>query len=102
MNSELSRYFLSSFTSLAPLINPPGSAMELLGIIGVGNKSLYQKLARKIAINTILFLTLTGLVGPYLLRCFGISIGILQFMGGLVLVALGWGMLHKNEQATHD
>lgn len=101
MNTELSRYFLSSFTSLAPLINPPGSAMELLGIVGFKDRQIYRNLARKIAVNTIVFLTLTGLAGPYLLRCFGISIGILQFMGGLVLVGLGWSMLHKEDGAAH-
>lgn len=101
MTSEIYKYFLSSFGSLAPLINPPGSAVELLGILGFGNRGLYQRVARKVAINTALFLTVTGLAGPYLLRCFGISLGILQVMGGLVLVGVGWRMLHKEEGAMH-
>ena len=97
MMNELSSYFLSSFRSLVPLINPPGSAVEVLGIVGLGNRGLYRSLARKVAINTALLLAVTVVAGPYVLRCFGISIGILQIMGGLVLVELGWGMLHRGD-----
>ncbi|RXH58134.1 MarC family protein [Granulicella sibirica] len=78
MMNELSSYFLSSFTSLVPLINPPGCAAEVLGIVGLGNRGLYRSLARKVAINTALLLAVMVVGGPYVLRCFGISIGIFK------------------------
>jgi multiple antibiotic resistance protein len=43
------------------------------------------------------FLAVAGLAGPYLLEFFGISIEILQLMGGSVIVAMGWIMLNKQE-----
>ena len=95
--SELSKYFILGFSALLPLINPPASAVELLGIIGLDKEEPYKNLARKVAVNTVLLLTVAGLAGPYLLHFFGISIEILQLMGGLVLVAMGWGMLNKQE-----
>ena len=64
--TELSRYFISSFGVLLPLINAPGAAVTALGMVGVGNKRLYQCLARKVAINAACLLVLTGSAGPYL------------------------------------
>jgi small neutral amino acid transporter SnatA (MarC family) len=97
---KVSKYFASSFIWHAPLINRPGSAVELPGIIGFGNRSLYTCLVRKVAIKLI-FLAVTGLAGPYLLQCFGISFAILQLAGGLVLVGLGAGMLQTEEDLKH-
>jgi multiple antibiotic resistance protein len=94
---EISRYFILGFSALLPIINPPGSALELLEIVGLGEEKPYKHLARKVAVNTVILLTATALVGPRVLQFFGISIEILQLMGGLVLVALGWGMLNKQE-----
>ena len=95
--NELARYFVLGFSALIPLINPPGSALELLSIVGFENVKPYKILAKKISINTFLFLAVAGLAGPYVLGFFGISIDILQLMGGSVLVAMGWMMLNKQE-----
>jgi multiple antibiotic resistance protein len=94
---QLSKYFILGFTALLPLINPPGSALELLEIVGLGEEKPYKDLAWKVAVNTVILLTATAVVGPRVLQFFGISIEILQLMGGLVLVAMGWGMLNRQE-----
>jgi multiple antibiotic resistance protein len=101
---EFANYFVIGFSALLPLINPPGSALELLGIIGVGADKPYKLLARKIAINTILFLVVVALTGPYVLQFFGISVEVLQLVGGAVLAAMGWNLLNKpsGEQQTSD
>jgi multiple antibiotic resistance protein len=95
--NEVTKYFILGFSALIPLINPPGSAFELLSIVGVADVKPYKTLAKKISINTFLFLAVAGLAGPYVLGFFGISIEILQLMGGSVLVAMGWMMLNKQE-----
>jgi multiple antibiotic resistance protein len=92
---ELAKYFVLGFSALLPLINPPGSALELLGIVGVGENKPYKLLARKIAINTTLFLAVVALTGPYVLQFFGISVEILQVVGGAVLAAMGWQLLNQ-------
>jgi multiple antibiotic resistance protein len=94
---EFVKYFVLGFSALLPLINPPGSALELLGIVGVGEGKPYKLLAKKIAINTTLFLVVVALTGPYVLQFFGISIEILQLVGGAVLAAMGWQLLNKPE-----
>jgi len=48
--------FLLAFTALLPLINPIGSALIFLGLVGDESAAVYRQLARKIAMATILFL----------------------------------------------
>jgi multiple antibiotic resistance protein len=95
--TEFGTYLALGFSALLPLINPPASALELIGVVGVGDAAPYKVLARKIAINTTLFLTVVALTGPYVLQFFGISIEILQCIGGAILVAMGWQLLNKPE-----
>src|SRR5215468_10059968 len=92
---QFANYFILGFSALLPLINPPGSALELLGVVGVGNDKPYKFLAKKIAVNTILFLAIVALTGPYVLQFFGISVEVLQAVGGAVLAAMGWSLLNK-------
>src|SRR5215813_4403028 len=94
---EFAHYFVLGFSALLPLINPPGSALELLGILGVGEDKPYKLLAKKIAINTTLFLVAVALTGPYVLQFFGISVEVLQLVGGAVIAAMAWGLLNKPE-----
>ena len=95
--NEVVKYFVLGFSALVPLVNPPGSALELLSIVGLANVRPYRTLAKKISINTMFFLAVAGLAGPYVLVFFGISIEILQLMGGSVIVAMGWMMLNKQD-----
>ena len=96
--TEFLKYLALGIGALLPLINPPGTALELLGVIGIGETKSYKILARKIAVNTTLFLTVVALTGPYVLQFFGISIEILQFVGGAVLAAMGWQLLNKPDE----
>ena len=92
---EFANYFALGFSALLPLINPPGTALELLSVVRVDQAKPYKILARKIAVNTILFLLAVALAGPYVLQFFGISVDILQVVGGGVLAAMGWSLLNK-------
>src|SRR5271154_4247946 len=92
---EFTSYFVLGFSALFPLINPPGTALEVLSVVGIREVQPYKVLARKIAVNTTLFLFLVALAGPYALQFFGISTGVLQLVGGAVLAAMGWQLLNK-------
>jgi multiple antibiotic resistance protein len=101
---EFEKYFIMGFSALLPLINPPGSALELLGVVGVAEAKTFKVLARKIAVNTTFFLAVVALAGPYALKFFGISVEALQLVGGAVLAAMGWRLLNKpaSEQKLKD
>jgi multiple antibiotic resistance protein len=93
----LVKYFALAFSALLPVINPLGSALVLLGLVGDAPASVFRDLARKIAIRTTLFLAIVELVGTFLLEFFGISLPVVQVAGGLVLASMGWDLLNQHE-----
>jgi multiple antibiotic resistance protein len=90
-------YFALGFSALLPLINPLGSALIFLGLVGNAPIDTYRSLARRIAINTVIFLGVIELVGSSLLAFFGISLPIMQVSGGIVIAMIGWGLLNQKE-----
>jgi multiple antibiotic resistance protein len=95
--SLLWKYFALGFSALLPLINPLGSALIFLGLVGNAPIDAYRSLARKIAINTVIFLSIVQLVGSSLLGFFGISLGIMQVSGGIVIAMIGWSLLNQKD-----
>ena len=89
--------FLIAFSVLLPLINPLGSALVFLGLAGEAPPAVYRSLARKIALNNIVFLTVIELLGAAILNFFGISLPIVQLSGGIVIAAMGWSVLNERD-----
>ncbi len=93
------KFFALGFSALIPLVNPLGSAFVFLGLVGLAPIEVYRALARKIAINTAIFLVVIALIGSSLLSFFGISLPIMQVSGGIVIAMIGWSLL--NQQDSH-
>lgn len=93
------KYFAIGFSALLPLVNPLGSALVFLGLVGLAPISTYRSLARKIAINTVIFLVIVSLAGSYLLSFFGVSLPIMQVSGGIVIAMIGWSLLNQKDSA---
>jgi multiple antibiotic resistance protein len=91
------KYFALGFSALLPLINPLGSALIFLGLVGNAPIDAYRSLARKIAINTVIFLAIVQVIGSSLLGFFGISLGIMQVSGGIVIAMIGWSLLNQKD-----
>jgi multiple antibiotic resistance protein len=91
------KYFALGFSALVPLVNPLGSAFVFLGLVGRAPIDVYRSLARKIAINTIIFLVIVTLVGSSLLGFFGISLPIMQVSGGIIIAMIGWSLLNQKD-----
>ncbi len=70
--------FVLAFSALLPMINPVGSALTLMGIVGEVPPGTYKYLARKIAINNVIFLTIIEVTGSAILRFFGVSIPVVE------------------------
>lgn len=94
------KYFAFGFSALLPVVNPLGSALVFLGLVGVVPAEVYRSLARRIAINTVLFFAVIELIGSTILHFFGISLPIVQVAGGLVLSAMGWSLLNQKDADT--
>lgn len=93
--------FLLAFTALLPLINPIGSALVLLGLVGDEPIAVYKTLARKITIATIVFLLVIEFLGSLILGFFGISLPVVQVTGGLVIVATAWALLFETDAGAN-
>jgi multiple antibiotic resistance protein len=89
--------FLLAFTALLPLINPIGSALIFLGLVGDESAAVYRQLARKIAMATILFLMVIEFLGSLLLSFFGISLPVVQVTGGIIIAATAWSLLFESD-----
>ncbi len=93
--------FLIAFSALLPIINPLGSALVFLGLAGDAPPEVFRSLARRIALNNIIFLAIIELLGSAILNFFGISLPIVQVAGGMIIAAIGWGVLNeKDSQAS--
>jgi multiple antibiotic resistance protein len=95
------KYFAIGFSALLPLINPLGSALIFLGLVGAAPIEAYRALARKIAINTMIFFAVIELIGSALLGFFGISLPIVQVSGGIVIAMIGWSLLNQKDSAPN-
>lgn len=93
--------FLIAFTALLPLINPLGSALVFLGLVGEAPPEVFRSLARKVAVNNIAFLAVIELLGSAILNFFGISLPIVQVSGGLVIASIGWSVLNEQDTETN-
>jgi multiple antibiotic resistance protein len=94
----LLKTFMLAFSALLPLINPLGSALLFLGVVGKAPPRVFRHLARKVALSTVLFLLIVELVGAAVLAFFDISLPVVQFAGGFVLAAMGWQMLNSKDK----
>jgi multiple antibiotic resistance protein len=92
--------FLLAFSVLLPLINPLGSALVFLGLAGDAPPDVYRSLARRIAINNIIFLAIIELLGAAILNFFGLSLPIVQLSGGIVIAAMGWSVLNERDASA--
>jgi multiple antibiotic resistance protein len=91
------KFFALGFSALIPLVNPLGSAFVFIGLVGLAPMDVCRALARKIAINTAIFLIVVALIGSSLLSFFGISLSIMQVSGGIVIAMIGWSLLNQQE-----
>ncbi|HET9181843.1 MAG TPA: MarC family protein [Candidatus Angelobacter sp.] len=96
------QYLSLTFSALLPLINPLGSALVFFGLVGIAPSEVYHRLARKIAITTIIFLLVVDLAGAAILSFFSISLAVVQVAGGLVVAAMGWRLLNEQEAGSRE
>lgn len=94
------KFFALAFSALFPVVNPLGSALMFLTVVGGIPTKQFRYLARKVAISMVLFLLVFEGGGAALLNFFGISLPVVQLAGGFVLAAMGWRILGQSETAN--
>jgi multiple antibiotic resistance protein len=99
--SLLWKFFGLGFSALLPVVNPLGSALVFLGLVGNAPIETYRALARRIAINTVIFFAFIELIGSSVLTFFGIRLPAVQFAGGIVLAMIGWSLLNQKDSTPN-
>ena len=94
------KYFGLAFSALLPVVDPLGSALIFLGVVGQPPADVFRNLARRVAVSTVLFFLTIELIGAALLSFFGISLPVVQLAGGFVLAGMGWRLLNDQDAGT--
>jgi multiple antibiotic resistance protein len=100
--TQFTNAFLLVYAGLFPIVNPIGSAPIFLGLTTGCTGAERNRLARRVAINSILMLAGSMFVGSHLLVFFGITLPVVRIAGGLVLVAFGWKLLHTGAHVEDE
>jgi multiple antibiotic resistance protein len=94
--------FLVTFAGIFPIVNPiEGAPLFHLLVRGLPVPRQYA-LARGVAVNGVLLLLGSMVLGPWLLVFFGIELPVLRIAGGLVILSIGWKMLSEDQWSDHS
>jgi multiple antibiotic resistance protein len=93
--------FLLTFAGLFPIVNPIEAAPFFLALTPGMSTAERTILARKVAINGFALLLGSLVLGPWLLKFFGIELPVVRIAGGLVVTALGWKLLSQESWSDH-
>lgn len=97
-------YFASiiplTYVALFHVINPIGSGVLFYNITPGADGRERRLMARKIAINACIMLIVILLGGIYILKLFGITVPIVKICGGMVILAMGWRSLQKDDDSN--
>lgn len=95
---EIVKSVLLLVSALFPIVNPLGGSPVFLALTAGYPESARRVLARKVAINSLILLLASFLVGTHVLAFFGISIPVVQVGGGIMVVANGWALLQRKDE----
>jgi len=96
--SEILSFTGIAFSALFPLINPIGGVPAFSGLTANDTPEFRKNQAKKVAINVFLILIVFLLIGKMLLELFGISMGVLEIAGGLIVANTGWSMVNSKPE----
>ena len=91
-----------TFLALFPITDPLGAVPVFHSLTVDSSPHHRGRQARQVAINVIVVLTVALAVGRFILEFFGISLGVLQVAGGLLLARTAWTMISASEQSEQS
>jgi multiple antibiotic resistance protein len=98
MLHTLFNYAVGTLIALIPIANPVG-AIPIFYSLTEGYPSFERgKQARATAINVAWILVAFFLAGKFILKFFGISLGVLQIAGGLIVAHTAWEMVTTKQR----
>ena len=100
--SSFVKDFLYAFIAIFPMINPIAMSSVFFTVTKAASQQQRRKLALLISLYGSLLLIGCLLLGPFILRFFGLQTSDIRVAGGLVVFAIAWKMLQQPRDAdTH-
>jgi len=100
---EAAKSLLLVVSALFPIVDPIGGGPIFLSLTIDSTPTTRRLLARRIAINSFIWLIASFTIGSHVLSFFGISLPVVQVGGGVIVMATGWAMLKQkgaNDRST--
>lgn len=94
---DAAAFFLLAFPALFAIVNPLGGAFIFLSATRRLEADMRERLARWVAIHSLVLLFGSFFVGGYVLSFFGISMPVLRVAGGIVIAMTAWRLLNAQE-----
>ena len=92
------KVFLLTLTALFPIVDPIAGSPLFLAMTQDYAPQTRRVLAWRVSLNSLVLMVGSYFVGAHVLNFFGVSLPVVQVGGGLIVVAMGWGvLLEKNE-----
>lgn len=90
--------FLLAFPALFSIVNPPGAAFIFNEVTSELSHNARTRIARKVALYSLIVMLVALWGGAYVLNFFGISLGALRIAGGAVVALRAWDLLMAPER----
>src|SRR5579871_5151246 len=89
-------------SALFPIVDPIGGSPVFLSLTREYTPDTRRMLARRIAMDSFILMLASFAVGTHVLSFFGISLPVVQVVGGLIVVSTGWAMLNEKDDHNRD
>ncbi len=83
--------------ALFPIVNPVGNAPAFLALTQGLSDRARTRLARSVALDSLVLIFVSIFIGTHILGFFGISLPVVQVGGGLVVISTGWTLLRRSD-----
>lgn len=100
MWQQLFSYSIGTFVTLFPIANLLGAVPIFYSLTSADTQSYRRRQVRQTTINVILVLVTFLVAGKLILAFFGISLGVLQISGGLIVAHTAWEMVAARQRLT--
>jgi multiple antibiotic resistance protein len=90
--TDLLEAFLLAFPALLTMLDPLNNAFVFRAMASGGTPAERALLARRVAIYSMVVMSLSLWAGTHILAFFGVTLGALRLAGGAVITFYGWQM----------
>jgi multiple antibiotic resistance protein len=93
------KVFFLTLSALFPIVDPLAGSPIFLAMTLDQTPQMRRALAWRVTFDSLLLMIGSYFIGAHVLNFFGISLPVVQVGGGLVVIAMGWGMLMQNQDS---